>query len=569
MGGKKFSAIDSDDYDCYSDDQDDNYHYDEGDYDFKSCNDLDYEQRELERAISESLKIVEPKHREDKGEKCQPGSSKVASAGLKEKNYLRKVSQAVPRISEKQVQSFMQYQRDNYPGGHIYMSIVGHVDSGKSTLVGHLLSVIMEKNEMSKKSSHRGLGNTPLAWILDSNEEERQRGITMDISVSSFNTRDLHPANDKAALANPFVHVTFIDTPGHADFLSGMIVGTSLSQLTVLVIDAIPGAFEAGIKRHQRAKSAKKVIGGNTRDHLWILKAFDVQYVIVAINKIDAVSRDNVQARIEEIKGELLNIMTQEIDYHPMYLSFIPISALSGINLFARDSPLSLLEAVEEVGAIIPRPLLDTLCSNEAVALLCQVVKSSSSSTTVDVKIVQGSFKSGDNLMILPYNQTCTISHISNAALNKSGKIQAWKNDFVGLTLTGRVDPSFFRQGLILASIQKTTTTMSKSDLFKVDKDFLASITLLPDRPTVITPGFACLLAIQMTVETVRISKLLVPTKYSSQKPVPDSKTLRYLKEGQSADVSLSFEQPFPVLFDSKFVLLSDGSPIGYGRFHF
>ncbi|EED86267.1 hypothetical protein THAPSDRAFT_bd1861 [Thalassiosira pseudonana CCMP1335] len=217
---------------------------------------------------------------------------------------------------------------------HISLVVIGHVDCGKSTTTGHLIYKLggidkrtIEKYE--KEANELGKGSFKYAWVLDRLKAERERGITIDIALQTFETSKFK--------------YTVIDAPGHRDFIKNMITGTSQADVALLVIDAAQGKFEAGISKE-----------GQTREHALLAHTLGVRQVMVVVNKMDDKSVQYSEDRFNEIKDEVSRYLTH-LGYKIDKVKFIPISAWSGENLTERTKNMAwyngptLIEALDNV----------------------------------------------------------------------------------------------------------------------------------------------------------------------------------------------------------------------------
>ena len=188
---------------------------------------------------------------------------------------------------------------------HVNLVVIGHVDSGKSTSTGHLIykcggidKRTIEKFE--KESAEMGKSSFKYAWVLDKLKAERERGITIDISLWKFQTEKYY--------------FTIIDAPGHRDFIKNMITGASQADVAILMVATPPGEFEAGISKD-----------GQTREHALLAFTLGVKQMIVCTNKMDEKTVNWSQERYEEIKKELGGYL-KKVGYAVDKIPFIPLS---------------------------------------------------------------------------------------------------------------------------------------------------------------------------------------------------------------------------------------------------
>src|SRR5580658_2308622 len=210
---------------------------------------------------------------------------------------------------------------------HLYLVVVGHVDHGKSTLIGRLLfdtgSVEDGKAERIQAACKAEGMEFEYAFLMDALLEEQAQNITMDTTRVSFRT--------------PRRAYTIIDAPGHKEFLKNMITGAASADAAVLLVDANEGLRE------------------QTRRHGFLLSLLGLKQIVVAVNKMDLVNYDQkVFDRIRAELGEFLG----KLGIPPTY--FVPISAKLGDGLIKPSEHLPwyhgpvLLEALEQFRATPP-----------------------------------------------------------------------------------------------------------------------------------------------------------------------------------------------------------------------
>jgi peptide chain release factor subunit 3 len=199
------------------------------------------------------------------------------------------------------------------PRDHINLVFIGHVDAGKSTLSGCILynmgmvdARTIERFEREAKQRNRE--SWFLAFIMDTSEEERAKGITVEVGRAHFETETFR--------------YTILDAPGHKNYVPNMISGASQADIGILVISARKGEFETGFEK-----------GGQTREHALLAKTLGVQQLIVVINKMDDPTVLWDVARYEECVGKLKPFLKSCGYVIKKEVKFLPISGLKGYNI--------------------------------------------------------------------------------------------------------------------------------------------------------------------------------------------------------------------------------------------
>ncbi len=255
--------------------------------------------------------------------------------------------------------------------------IVGHVDHGKSTLIGRLLfdtNSLPEGRIEEIKGICEALGKElEFGYVMDNLEEERDQGITIDTAQIWFNTKKRE--------------YNIIDAPGHVEFIKNMITGASQAEAAILIVDAEEGVQE------------------QTRRHSYILSMLGLKQTIVVMNKMDKVKYS--KERFEEVKKELIAFLNQ-INIKPTYI--IPISAKEGDNVANKSKNMDWYEDLTVLEA------LDTFKphksnNNKPLRISVQDIYKYEK-RIIAGRVESGILKSGQEVIILPSKEKTTIESI-------------------------------------------------------------------------------------------------------------------------------------------------------------
>jgi sulfate adenylyltransferase large subunit/phosphoadenylyl-sulfate reductase (thioredoxin) len=256
--------------------------------------------------------------------------------------------------------------------------IVGHVDHGKSTLIGRLLSETRslpdgKLEQLKAVSARRGMA-FEWSFLLDALQTERDQGITIDTSQIRFRT----PARD-------FV---LIDAPGHAEFLRNMITGASQADAAVLLVDAAEGVRDQTLR------------------HAYLLHLLGIRQVVVVINKMDRVGYDD--GRFREIDTE---ITARLVDFGLKPAAVIPISARHGDGVIERTAAIkwyrgpTVIEALDRFAPARPATALP-------LRLPVQAVYRFDDRRIVAGRIQSGRIAVGDEIAVAPSGKRALVRSI-------------------------------------------------------------------------------------------------------------------------------------------------------------
>jgi len=299
--------------------------------------------------------------------------------------------------------------------------IVGHVDHGKSTIVGRLLAdtdaLPQGKLDAVRKECQRTGKPFEYAFLLDALSDEQDQGITIDTARCFFKTQ-----------ARDYI---IIDAPGHIEFLKNMISGAARAEAAVLVIDAKEGVRE------------------NSRRHGYILSMLGIRQVIVCVNKMDLVDYD--ETLFNNIEKEYRAFLESIGATSPE--RFIPISGMQGDNLASASEKtpwykgptlLSTLDTFRKAPPKTDRPL------RMPVQAVYKFASQGDDRRIISGRIEAGRVKVGDKVVFTPSNKTSTIKSIEGFNVDTRAEIEAgWST---GFTLTEEI---YIKRGDVLSHVQK------------------------------------------------------------------------------------------------------------------
>lgn len=419
---------------------------------------------------------------------------------------------------------------------HVNIIFIGHVDAGKSTIGGHLMFLTggvdkrtLEKYEKEAREKNRE--SWYLSWALDTNEEERAKGKTVECGKAAF-------ATEKKAYS-------IIDAPGHKSFVPNMISGAVQADIAILVISSRTGEFEAGFER-----------GGQTREHAMLAKSAGVKKLVIVVNKMDISSYD--KARYDQCLSKLKPFL-KSVGFHPdKDCHFMPISGQMGHGLTTRvpkdkcdwhDGPslVEYLDSLPKIQRHLDLPVRIPIAE-----------KFSNMGTWAMGKVMSGSMKVGNKLTLMPNKSTVTVQQI----LQEEKEIDlSASGDQISIKVKG-IEEDQLQPGYVLCA---------PNALCSVCYSFDAQVAIL-DYKSIIAAGFQCILHIHTAIEEVQVKGFICYMNKKTGKPDKEKPRPRFTKQGEVVIARLTAEVPICVeTFKEnpamgRFTLRDEGKTIAIGK---
>jgi elongation factor 1-alpha len=396
----------------------------------------------------------------------------------------------------------------------INIMTAGHVDAGKSTLIGRLLydSGAIRDDQMRKlKELAKELKKETFefAFLMDRLKEERERGVTIDIMHTPFESKKYY--------------YTVIDAPGHRDFVKNMITGASQADAAILVVSAKPGE---GVQEQ-------------TREHTFLLKVLGINQLLVAINKMDAANYD--EKRYNELVAEVKKLL-QSVGYKVDAIPFVPVSAYVGDNVVHKSDKMPWYKGptlVDAMDATIQPPEQPI---DKPLRIPIQDAYSITGVGTVPVgRVETGILKVNDKVIFMPSG---AVGEVKSIEMFHKQQPEARPGDNIGFNVRG-IGKNDVKRGDVCGHVSNPPT---------VAKEFTAQIIVL-NHPTVITAGYTPVFHLGTASVACKIEEIIAkidPKTGAVVQEHPD-----FIKTGDAARVRVVPTKPMVVEKQSEFPQLA------------
>ncbi|XP_057416672.1 uncharacterized protein LOC130711182 isoform X4 [Lotus japonicus] len=421
---------------------------------------------------------------------------------------------------------------------HLNVVFIGHVDAGKSTTGGQILFLSGQVDERTiqkyeKEAKDKSRESWYMAYIMDTNEEERVKGKTVEVGRAHFETETSR--------------FTILDAPGHKSYVPNMISGASQADIGVLVISARKGEFETGYEK-----------GGQTREHVQLAKTLGVAKLLVVVNKMDDPTVNWSKERYDEIESKMIPFLKQSGYNVKKDVLFLPISGLMGSNLKTRldkstcpwfNGPC-LFEALDSIEGP-PRdpkgpfrmPIID---------------KFKDMGTVVMGKVESGSIREGDSLLVMPNKVQVKVVAVF---IDEERVKRAEPGENLRVRVSG-IEEEDILSGFVLSSVAKPIPSVT---------EFVAQLVILELLDNAIfTAGYKAVLHIHSVVEECEIVELLHQIDPKTKKSM--KKKVLFVKNGAvvlcrvqvNSMICIEKFSDFPQL--GRFTLRTEGKTVAVGK---
>ena len=421
---------------------------------------------------------------------------------------------------------------------HLNLVFIGHVDAGKSTFCGQILyrtgqvdQRTIEKYEKEAKEKNRE--SWFLAFIMDTNEEERAKGKTVEVGRAHFESK--------------LKRYTILDAPGHKNYVPNMIAGACQADVGVLVISARKGEFETGFEK-----------GGQTREHALLAKTLGVRILLVVINKMDDPTVEYSQERFDECVEKLTPFL-KGCGYNTKKdVIFVPISALTATNVLEKSPNLPWYDGPTFLSALDTMPPLER--NKESALRLPILSKYKDMGTIVEGKVEQGTIKPGDKLWVMPNRVPVEVL---NTWLDQDEVSYLIGGENARVKLKG-IEDEDIQPGYVLSPRNELACATVRR--FECQ---LAIVELL-EHKSIFTAGYTAILHVHAIAEECSIVRLTAQVDKKTGKKT--KKAPMFVKSGAVVTCVIETEQvvtlePFDLCPQlGRFTLRDEGKTIGIGK---
>ncbi|CAK9090916.1 unnamed protein product [Durusdinium trenchii] len=421
------------------------------------------------------------------------------------------------------------------PRPHLNVVFIGHVDAGKSTTCGNILFLCgMVDDRTIEKYKQEAAGKAGESWflafIMDTSEEEKVKGKTVEVGRAAFET--------------PNRRFTILDAPGHKSYVPNMIAGASAADVGVLLISARKGEFETGFEK-----------GGQTCEHALLAKTLGVDKLVCAVNKMDDPTVQWDEKRYNEIVKKI-GAFLKKSGYKDEQVIFLPMSGLMGDNIKEKKGTPSWYEGPTLLDALDGITVLRKAEGPVRIPMM-EGYKDMGAVTAIG-KVEQGTIKPGMKCIVMPTYNKCTVTSVF---INDVDMQYATCGENVTLKMSGISDEEL-KKGYVLCADKTPIPVVSK---FKAT---IHVIELGPDRP-VMTSGYVAVMHAHTASEECEILKLyetmVIQTKKKEKNPQfarPDSVVVCSIKLARPTAVD-TFQSSQQL---GRFTLRVDGRTIAIGK---